>query len=78
MNKEMQYSEESLGELKFVTDFLPSPEELVLREGSTKITLSLSSESVSYFKEIAKKHHLQYQNIIRALLDEYVAKHKQR
>ncbi len=59
-----------------VSDFLPSPEELALRQKNTKITISLSSESIAYFKETAKKHHMQYQKIIRQLLDEYVAHQK--
>ncbi|VAW59445.1 RelB/StbD replicon stabilization protein (antitoxin to RelE/StbE), partial [hydrothermal vent metagenome] len=36
---------------------------------NTKVTISLSSESVAYFKEAAKK-------IIRQLLDEYVSHQK--
>lgn len=78
MSKAIQYSEEPLGELKLVTDFLPSPEELTLKKENTKVTISLSSESVAYFKDVAKRHHLQYQKIIRELLDEYVAQQKRR
>ncbi len=78
MSKAIQYSDEPLGDLKLVTDFLPSPEELALKKESTKVTIALSTESVAYFKEVAKKHHLQYQKIIRELLDEYVANQKRR
>jgi len=78
MSKVIQYSEEPLGDLNLVTDFLPSPEELALKKENTKVTISLSSESVAYFKEVAKKHNLQYQKIIRELLDEYVANQKRR
>ena len=76
MSKQIQYSDENLGDVKIVSDFLPSPEELALRQKNTKITISLSSESIAYFKETAKKHHMQYQKIIRQLLDEYVAHQK--
>jgi len=38
----------------------------------------LSSESVAYFKGVAKEHRMQYQKIIRQLLDEYVAIQKRR
>ena len=76
MNKPIQYSNEPLGDLKVVSDFLPSPEELALKQKNTKVTISLSSESVAYFKETAKKHHMQYQKMIRQLLDEYVAHQK--
>jgi len=72
MSKVIQYSDEPIGEVKLVADFLPSPSELALKSQNTKITISLSSESVDYFKEMAEKHHMQYQKIIRQLLDEYV------
>ena len=35
-------------------------------------------ESVAFFKAAAKKHHTQYQKMIRQLLDEYVSQQKQR
>jgi predicted DNA binding CopG/RHH family protein len=76
MSKQIQYSEEPMNDFKLVTDFLPSPSELALKSQNTKITISLSSDSVAYFKETAKKHHMQYQKIIRELLDEYVSHQK--
>ena len=76
MNKQIQYTDEPLGKMKLVADFLPSPKELALKNEQTKITISLSSESVAYFKETAKRHHMQYQKMIRQLLDEYVAQQK--
>lgn len=76
MNKAIKYSNEPIGDIKLVPDFLPSPEELALKNQNTKVTISLSSESVAYFKDAAKKHHMQYQKMIRQLLDEYVAHQK--
>jgi predicted DNA binding CopG/RHH family protein len=76
MSKTIQYSNEPIGDLELIPDFLPSPEELALKQQNTKVTISLSSESVAYFKDTAKKHHMQYQKIIRQLLDEYVAHQK--
>ncbi len=76
MSNQIQYSDEPIGEASIVTDFLPSPEKLVLKNQNTKVTLVLSSESVLYFKGVAKKHHTQYQKMIRQLLDEYVANQK--
>ena len=76
MSKAIQYSNEPIGDIKIITDFLPSPEELALKKENTKVTITLSSESVAYFKDVAKKHHLQYQKIIRQLLDEYVSHQK--
>ncbi len=78
MSKKIQYSNEPIGEINLIPDFLPSPEELALKKQNTKVTISLSSESVDYFKAIAKKHHMQYQKIIRQLLDEYVSHQKKR
>ena len=65
-----------IGDIKLVADFLPSPKELALRDDQTKITISLSTESVVFFKQAAKKHNTQYQKMIRELLDDYVARHK--
>ncbi|HEC29106.1 MAG TPA: CopG family transcriptional regulator [Gammaproteobacteria bacterium] len=76
MNKKIQYSEEPIGEIKLIADFLPSPEELALKTQNTKVTISLSTESVVYFKAAAKKHHMQYQKMIRQLLDDYVEHQK--
>ena len=76
MNKRIQYRDEPLGPIRLVPDFLPSPEELALKNEQTKVTIALSSESVDFLKEAARKHHMQYQKMIRQLLDEYVARHK--
>jgi len=76
MRKKIQYSDEPIGEIELISDFLPSPEELALKNKNTKVTISLSSESVAYFKDAAKKHHMQYQKMIRQLLDEYVEHQK--
>jgi len=63
MSKPIQYSNESLGDIEFILDFIPSPEKLALMKQNTNVTISLTSESVEYFKEAAKKHHMQYQQI---------------
>lgn len=78
MNKRTQYSDEPIGEIRLVPDFLPSPEELALKKEQTKVTIALSSESVAFFKEAARKNHTQYQKMIRQLLDEYVSQQKRR
>jgi len=63
-----------MGKVKVVSDFLPSPEELVLKDETVKITISLSKASVEFFKNEAKKYNTQYQKMIRRLLDEYTAR----
>lgn len=69
--RKVNYTDEPIGKVKVVKDFLPSPKELVLREEIVKVTLSLTKESVDFFKEEAKVHHTQYQKMIRSLVDQY-------
>ena len=70
-NLEIRYSDEPIGNIKLINDFLPPPEQLVLREETVKITLALTKESVDFFKKIAKEQHTHYQTMIRGLLDQY-------
>jgi len=77
MSKQIQYSEGEIGDFKIISDFLATPSEMAIKNESTKVTISLSSESVAFFKDTAKKHHMQYQKMIRQLLDEYVAHQKE-
>lgn len=69
--------EESVGQLQVVEDFLPSPAVVAesLRKMRSKITIELTQPTVDFFKEEAKKHQVSYQQMIRAVLDAYVAKH---
>lgn len=57
MNAKIKYTDEPLGNLQIVSDFLPSPAELVFREEGVKVTLALSKKSVEFFKSEAEKHH---------------------
>ncbi len=76
MNKPIKYTDEPMGDFKAVADFLPSPDELKIKNENTKITISLSKESIDFFKAAAEKNDMQYQKMIRQLLDEYVAHQK--
>jgi hypothetical protein len=69
----VKYTNEPLGKIKIVTDFLPSPDELVLKEETVKVTLVLSKASVEFFKDLAEKKHTPYQKMIRILLDKYAS-----
>jgi len=73
MKTKIKYTNEPMGKVKKATDFLPSPEELVLKDETVKVTIALSKASIDFFKREAKKHHTQYQKMIRRLLDEYSA-----
>jgi hypothetical protein len=72
MSAKIKYTDEPLGEIRVVPDFLPSPSELAFREEGVKVTLALSKKSVEFFKAEASRHHTQYQRMIRRLLDAYV------
>lgn len=72
MSAKIKYTNEPLGDVKVVRDFLPPPEQLAFREEGVKITLALSKKSVEFFKSEAEKHHTQYQRMIRRLVDAYV------
>jgi predicted DNA binding CopG/RHH family protein len=62
-----------MGELKVIKDFLPRPDQLVLKEENVKITISLKKESIDFFKKAAKQHHTSYQKMIRQVIDWYAS-----
>jgi len=74
MKEKIKYTDEPMGKVRVITDFLPSPEQLALKDETVKVTLSLSKASVDFFKKEAKKYNTQYQKMIRRLLDEYSAR----
>lgn len=75
MKEKIKYTDEPIGKVKIVKDFLPPPSELALKEETVKVTIALSRTSIDFFKSEAKKHNTQYQKMIRRLLDEYAAHH---
>ncbi len=77
MKEKTKYTNEPMGDVRVVKDFLPSPQELALREENVKVTLQLSRASVEYFKREARQHHTPYQRMIRRLLDDYTVHHAQ-
>ena len=78
MKKKIRSTNEPLGDVKVIDDFLPSPAELVFNEEQVKVTIGLSKNSVEFFKKQAKKNNTQYQKMIRRLLDIYVSGQKGR
>ncbi len=73
MKSKTKYTEEPMGDLKVVKDFLPPPEQLVLREDNVKVTISLKKSSITFFKEQAKKQKTSYQKMIREVVDWYAS-----
>ena len=76
MSKKTRYTDEPLGDIKVIPDFLPSPEELAYKEDSVKVTITLSQRSVEFFKRLAREHNTPYQKMIRRLLDAYATQHE--
>lgn len=68
MSRKISYVEEPI-RAEIVTDYLPPPEQLVMNEDGIKITITLSRNSVEFFKAAAKRNHTSYQRMIRRLLD---------
>lgn len=70
MRKNTEYTDEPL-KLKVVKDFLPSPDELMLRRPNVSVKLELRKSSLEYYKSLAKKHKTTYKKVIKKVLDTY-------
>jgi uncharacterized DUF497 family protein len=75
MKSKINYTNEPMGKVRVVKDFLPSPDQLAFKEEKVKVTISLSRTSLDFFKAQANRHHTAYQKMIRNLLDAYAAQH---
>jgi predicted DNA binding CopG/RHH family protein len=73
MRRRIKYTDEPMGRLKIIEDFLPPPEALILREDKVKVTISLNKDSVEFFKREAKKQKTSYQKMIREVVDIYAS-----
>jgi len=76
--QKIKYTDEPIGKIRIVEDFLPSPNELVAKQETVKVTLSLTKSSVQFFKHEAELRDSHYQTMIRALLDQYSARFSQK
>ncbi len=76
MKNKIKYADEPMGKLRIVKDFLPPPDQLVLREENVKITISLNKSSVEFFKKEAQKHRTSYQRMIRRVIDFYASQYQ--
>ena len=75
MKSRIKYTNEPL-EMAVVEDFLPPPDQLVLKQDTVKVTIGLSKPTVEFFKTRARQNHTQYQKMIRRLLDLYAARYR--
>jgi predicted DNA binding CopG/RHH family protein len=71
MKRKIKYTDEGMGDMEVVHDFLPPPDQLVLKDDGVKITISLSKRSIDFFKAEAGRSKTSYQRMIRRLLDTY-------
>ena len=78
MKRKITYTDGPMGDIKIIDDFLPPPDQLAFKEDNIKVTITLSKASVDFFKKEAKKHHVQYQKMIRRLLDLYTIQHQKK
>ena len=65
----------AITEGEMIADFLPSPDKLVRKEPKVKITITLNTGSVDFFKKYARKNNVKYQTMINEVLDKYVQKY---
>jgi len=75
MRNRRKYRDEPLGRIAVVSDFLPPPDQLVLRDDGVKVTITLGKRSVDFFKRHAARSKVPYQKMIRSLLDSYARRH---
>jgi hypothetical protein len=76
MKKKIRYSDEPMGKVSVIEDFLPPPDQLVLKEENVKVTIALKKASIEFFKEEAKKHKVSYQKMMREVIDRYAAHYR--
>ena len=76
MKNKIRYADEPMGGLRVIKDFLPPPDQLVLKQENVKITISLKKSSVDFFKKEAEKHRISYQKMIRRVIDWYASQYQ--
>ena len=67
---------EEIEQAEVIQDFLPSPDRLVVREETVRITLNLNRRSVDFFKSSARQNGVPYQSMIRRVLDIYAERYQ--
>ncbi len=64
------------GKMRLIEDFLPRPEDLVLKEPTAKkVTIVLDNFTINFFKDKAQEFGSSYQTMMRKLLLSYAEKH---
>lgn len=68
-------SDEPRGSLRRVVDFLPAPDELLPKEETVKITISVDTDTIDFFKQSARENGTKYQRMMREVLKGYAKKY---
>jgi predicted DNA binding CopG/RHH family protein len=71
MKKKTKYTDEPVKFGKRVSDFLPSPVEIAMREKTKRVTLNLNEASLKSFKKEARRLGVPYQKLLRSVVDLY-------
>ena len=69
---------QGLDSAREIKDFLPPPEQLILKEDTKKVTIVLSQKSIEFVKMKSKVTHVPYQQMIRKVLDNYTEAYSQK
>ncbi len=62
---------EAIRSATVIDEFRPVPDELIPRDETVKVIISLTQKSVDFFKVSAEKQGVPYQTMIRKVLDLY-------
>lgn len=71
MTTKLRYTDEPM-KFRVIPNFLPPPDRFIFKEDAVKVTITLKARSVFFFKTEAAKRGVQYEQMIRRLLDAYV------
>ena len=77
MKTRIRYTDEPMGRVRIIKDFLPPPAQLVAKEPKVKITIALSKSSIDFFKKEAKRNRTSYQKMIRRVVDSYASHYQE-
>ena len=77
IKKASRQSDMPIGKLTEVKNFLPPPHQLAFPEETVKVTISLTKESLGFFKKEAKRNKIKYQRMIREVVDRYAKAYRQ-
>ena len=76
MKKKKFDTDMPIGKLTRMPDDLPSPAELAKSMRMVPVELILDKPIISFFKKQAKRHHVQYQQMISEVLVQYARRSK--